>query len=171
MSEVHIHRWSAAALSGDMVRGAIASGGAVFLLLLIPIGSIVFFVVLGLACVFGLYLASTLSRLRSVVEVDERGVRLSGGLLGAKSIKWAELARLELRYFSLKRDRKDGWMDLKLKGAGQTIALDDRLDRFHEVLARAWEAARAADVGVSDTTHANLMAAGIIGKPGPASGR
>ena len=166
MSEVHIHRWSAAALSGDVVRGAIACGAALFLLLLVPIASIVFFVVLASNVVFGLYLASTLSRLRSTVEVDDAGLRLSGGLLGAKAIKWAELRRFELRYFSLRRDRKEGWMDLRLHGSGQTIVLDDRLDRFHEVLARAWEAARAAEAGVSDATHANLIAAGIIAKPG-----
>jgi hypothetical protein len=56
-------------------------------------------------------------------------------------------------------------MDLKLKGSGRTITIDDRLDRFNEVLARAWDAARTADVGVSDTTHHNLIAAGIVAKP------
>ena len=171
MSEVHIYRWPPRSLASDVVRGAVACGIALFLLLLVPIGSIVFFVLLALAFVFGLYLASTVSRLRAVVEADDEGLRVSGGLLGAKSIKWAELRRFELRYFSLQRDRKDGWMDLKLQGGGQTIALDDRLDRFHEVLARAWDAARAADVGVSEATHANLAAAGIIAKPGPVSGR
>jgi hypothetical protein len=166
MSETHIHRWSAAALSGDAIRGAIATGVCLFLLLLVPIGSIAFFVVATLAGVFGLYLAGTFSRLRATIEVDDTGLRLSGGLLGPKAIKWAELRKFELRYFSLRRDGKDGWMDLKLRGPAQSIAVDDRLDRFHEVLARAWTAARAADVGVSDTTHANLIAAGIISREG-----
>ena len=166
MSEVHIYRWPARALSGDIVRGAVACGVALFFLLLIPIASMVFFLILALCVVFGLYLASTLSRLSATIEVDAQGLRLSGGLLGAKSVKWSELRRFELRYFSLKRDRTDGWMDLKLQGSGQTIAIDDRLDRFHDLLARAWEAARAAEVGVSEATHANLIAAGIIAKPG-----
>lgn len=166
MSEIQIHRWPARALSGDVIRGAVALGAALFLLLLVPVASSVFFVALALSVVFGLYLAGTLSRLRSTIEIDEQGVRLSGGLLGAKSIKWTELRRFELRYFSLRRDRKEGWMDLKLHGGRQTIAIDDRLDRFHDVLARAWEAARAAEVGVSEATHANLIAAGVIAMPG-----
>ena len=153
------------ALSGDFIRGAIAFACALFGLVFLPVGSIMFFVALLLAGVFGLYLAGSVSRLRTLVEVSDEGLRLSGGLLGAKSIKWAELERFDLRFFSLSRDRKEGWMDLKLKGGGQTISLDDRLDRFHDVLARAWDAARAAEVGISDTTHANLIAAGIIGKP------
>jgi hypothetical protein len=107
------------------------------------------------------------SRLTSVVEVGDQGLRLSGGLFGARAIKWVDVQRFELRHFPLSRDRKEGWMDLKLQGGGMTITIDDRLDRFHEVLARAWEAARAADVGISDTTHANLSAVGILPKQRP----
>jgi len=164
MSAVGLHRWRPAALAGDLVRGVLALGGALMLGLVMPIGSVAFAFVAGLVVVFALYLAGTLSRLRSRVEVDEWGLRVSGGLFGAKTLKWAELERFELRYFSLRRDRQEGWMDLKLKGRGRMIALDDRLDRFHEVLARAWDAARAADVGISEATHANLAAAGLIAK-------
>ena len=153
------------ALAGDFIRGAAAFACTLFALLLLPVGSILFLTALLLAGVFGLYLGGTASRLRTLVEVNDDGIRLSGGLFGAKSIKWTQLERFELRFFSLSRDRKEGWMDLKLKGGGQTISLDDRLARFHDVLARAWDAARAADVGISDTTHANLIAAGIIAKP------
>ena len=153
------------ALAGDFIRGAAAFAYTLFALLLLPVGSILFLAALLLAGVFGLYLGGTASRLRTLVEVNDDGIRLSGGLFGAKSIKWTQLERFELRFFSLSRDRKEGWMDLKLKGGGQTISLDDRLARFHDVLARAWDAARAADVGISDTTHANLIAAGIIAKP------
>ena len=120
--------------------------------------------VLALIALFGLYLATTVSRLTNVVEVGAEGLRLSGGLFGARAIKWADMQRFELRHFPLSRDRKEGWMDLKLQGGGETITIDDRLDRFPEVLARAWEAARAADVGISDTTHANLTAVGILPK-------
>lgn len=166
MSETSIHRWPPRSLTGDLVRGVIAFGLALLLSLATPIGSFPFFGVLVLVGLFGLYLASTVSRLTSVVEADDQGLRLSGGLFGARAIKWAELERFELRHFPLSRDRKEGWMDLKLRGSGrQSIAIDDRLDRFGEVLARAWEAARAAEIGISDTTHANLVAAGIIPKP------
>lgn len=167
MSEISIHRWPPASLTGDLMKGIISFGLALFLLLVTPIGSIGFVIALCLVVVFGLYLASSVSRLRTVVEVDDQGLRLSGGLFGPKTIKWNELERFELRYFSLRRDRKGGWMDLKLKARGQTVVLDDRLDRFHDVLARAWTGARSADVGMSDATHANLIAAGIIAKPRP----
>lgn len=164
MSEASTHRWPAKALTGDIVRSVVAFGIVVALTMLVSIGSFGSIAMLALVLLFGLYLANTISRLTSVVEVDDEGVRLSGGLFGSRAIKWAELQRFELKHFPLSRDRKTGWMDLKLKG-GDTITIDDRLDRFHDVLARAWEEARKAEVGISDTTHANLVAAGILAKP------
>jgi hypothetical protein len=117
-----------------------------------------------LTILFALYLMASVSKLSSVVEVDDKGMRLSGGLLGRRAVKWAELQRFELRHFPLSRDRSRGWMDLKLSGGGRSIAIDDRLDRFNEILARAWAAARAAEIGISDATHHNLIAAGILAK-------
>jgi uncharacterized membrane protein YdbT with pleckstrin-like domain len=165
MSEVSIHRWPAQALRGDLVRGVVSFAVVLLLLLVPPLWSLPFFGVLVLVVLFGLYLASTVSRFTSVLEMDDDGIRIRGGLFGPRTIKWAELRRFELRHFPLSRDRKEGWMDLKLRGSnGRTIAVDDRLDRFGEVLARAWTAARAAEIGISDSTHANLAAAGILPK-------
>lgn len=164
MSEVSIHRWPTQALTGDLARGSIATAVGVFLLLAVPVGSIAFWAVAGLTILFALYLMSTVSRISSVIEVDDEGVRWRGGLFGGRAIKWGELEKFELRHFPLSRDRAQGWMDLKLKGGGRTIAIDDKLDRFGEFLARAWVAARKADVGISDATHHNLMAAGLLPK-------
>lgn len=164
MSEASVHRWPVKSLAGDIVRGVVAFAVVAVLTMVVSVGSFGSIAMLALVLLFGLYLAHTVSRLTSVIEIDDDGVRSSGGLFGSRAIKWAELQRFELRHFPLTRDRKEGWMDLKLKG-GDTITIDDRLDRFHEVLARAWEEARKAEVGISDTTHANLIAAGILAKP------
>ena len=164
MSEVSIHRWPPSALSGDLIRGSLATGVSFLLMILSPVPSIAFFGLLVLSLLFGLYLAGTVSRWTSVIEVDDQGLRLSGGLFGARQILWRDLKRFELRHFPLSRDREKGWMDLKLKGPVATVAIDDSLDRFNEVLARAWEAARAAELGISDSTHANLIAAGLLPK-------
>ena len=164
MSEVSIHRWPTGSLTGDLIRGALATAVSGLLLLAMPVASIAFWAVLGLTILFALYLMASVSKLTSVVEVDDEGMRLSGGLLGTRAVKWAELQRFELRHFPLSRDRTRGWMDLKLSGGGRSIAIDDRLDRFNEILARAWVAARAAEIGISDATHHNLIAAGILAK-------
>lgn len=164
MSEVSIHRWKSAALSGDLVRGLAALAVTLFLLVLVPVLTVAFYVLLVLAVLFGLYLAGTVSRWRSVVEIDDEGLRVTGGIAGRRSIAWAELRRFELRHFPLSRDRAQGWMELMLASPSAKVTLDDRLDRFDEVLARAWTAARRAELGFSDATHANLVAAGLVAK-------
>lgn len=164
MSETGIHRWSTPALTGDLIRGAIATGATLFFLVLVPVFTVAFYVLSVLTVLFGLYLAGTVSRWRSVVEADDEGLRVSGGFFGQRTIKWAELNRFDLRHFPLSRDRTQGWMELKLSSAKASITIDDRLEGFGEVLARSWAAARRAEIGISDATQANLVAAGLTPK-------
>ncbi len=146
---------------GDLCRGALALCLCIFFLLLTPVLSFTF---LGLFCIgllFAYYSFDCVSRLFSLVEIDESGVTLTGGLFGQRKINWGELEQFELRHFSLGRIKSSGWMDLKLKGGSCTILVDDKLERFDDVLYRAWYAARAADVGVSEVTLTNLAASGL----------
>lgn len=164
MSEVSSHRWRPAALTGDLVRGIVAVALTLFFLVLVPLFTVAFYVLLVLAVLFGFYLAGTVSRWRSIVDVDDQGVRVAGGIFGKRAIAWTELQRFELRHFPLSRDRTQGWMELKLSSASTSVMIDDRLERFGDVLARAWAAARKAELGISDATHANLIAAGLVPK-------
>lgn len=164
MSGVSVHRWKPAALSGDLLRGLVAVAVTLFFLFLVPVMTVAFYVLLVLALLFGLYLAGTVSRWRSVVEIDDEGLRIGSGFFGRRSIPWAELRRFELRHFPLSRDRTQGWMEMTVATSKAKVTIDDRLDRFDEVLARAWAAARRSELGISDSTHANLVAAGLIEK-------
>ena len=52
-------------------------------------------------------------------------------------VEWNRLDRLKLSYFSTKRDRSDGWMQLTLGSAGgRTLKIDSSLDGFHDVVER-----------------------------------
>ena len=164
MSDVGVHRWKASALTGDLVRGLVAVAVTLFFLLLVPVLTVAFYILLVLAVLFGLYLAGTVSRWRSVVETDDEGIRISSGFLGQRAIKWAELRKFELRHFPLSRDRTQGWMELTLASPKAKVTVDDRLDGFDAVLAKAWAAAQRAELGVSNATHVNLVAAGLIAK-------
>ena len=77
-------------------------------------------------------------------------------------VEWNRLDRMKLSYFSTKRDRKDGWMQLTIGSAGgRTVKIDSSLDGFHDVVERAAEAAQAAGLSLSEATRANLRAMGI----------
>lgn len=77
-------------------------------------------------------------------------------------VEWARLDRMKLSYFSTKRDRSDGWMQLSIGSAGgRMVKVDSSLEGFHDVVERAARAAEVADVMLSDATRANLRAMGI----------
>lgn len=77
-------------------------------------------------------------------------------------VEWRRLDRLKLSYFSTKRDRSDGWMQLAVGSAGgRTVKVDSSLDGFHDVVERAARAAEETGLTLSEATRANLRAMGI----------
>ena len=77
-------------------------------------------------------------------------------------VEWSRLDRMKLSYFSTKRDRTDGWMQLTVGSAGgRTVKIDSSLDGFHDVVERAARAAEATACDLSEATRANLRAMGI----------
>ena len=79
----------------------------------------------------------------------------------AASIRWDELDGIKLAYYSTRRDRRDGWMQLELRAGGSRIRLDSRIDGFAELVERAARAADARGLEPSAATAANLEALGI----------
>jgi hypothetical protein len=77
-------------------------------------------------------------------------------------VEWNRLDRLTLSYFSTKRDRTDGWMQLTVGSAGgRQVKVDSSLDGFHDVVERAARAAAATHLPLSEATRVNLKAMGI----------
>jgi hypothetical protein len=77
-------------------------------------------------------------------------------------VEWSRLDRLKLSYFSTKRDRTGGWMQLSLGSAGGgTVKVDSSLDGFYDIVERAAAAAVANRVELTAATRANLKSMGI----------
>ncbi len=77
-------------------------------------------------------------------------------------VEWARLDRLKLSYFSTKRDRTGGWMQLSIGSTGgRWVKVDSSLDGFHDIVERAAHAAEAGGVNLSESTRANLRSMGI----------
>lgn len=77
-------------------------------------------------------------------------------------VEWSRLDRLKLSYFSTKRDRTGGWMQLSLGSAGSgTVKVDSSLDGFYDIVERAAAAALANRVELTAATRANLKSMGI----------
>ncbi len=101
----------------------------------------------------------TALRHNTSIEMTDAEIRAHG--LVERRIAWAELERLRLAYFSTRRDRKSGWMQLELSGGGGKLSLDSRIAGFGEVVRRAADAAAENHLQVSEATAANLEALGV----------
>jgi len=153
------YRYDTAMLRADYLRagaGLVLTAGP---LLFVPAHPVVFWLLLAAALLFAVFLARTLLRQMSSIEVDETGI-VEHGPRGA-AIRWSDLRALDLKYFSTRRDRRNGWMQLRLKGAGRSIAIESSMNGFDQVADRAAEAAFARRLAVSDTTVTNLLAIGV----------
>ena len=111
-----------------------------------------------LAVVFVVFAARTALRHMTMIRITGTGIRALGPLGGA--IEWAELSKVDLRYFSTRRDRANGWMQLRLRDGRRRLRLDSNLDGFASIAARAADEARARGVGLDPNTSANLAALG-----------
>jgi len=109
---------------------------------------------------FGLFLVRTALRQHTRYLLAPDTLCADGPAGGV--VEWNRLDRLKLSYFSTKRDRTGGWMQLMVGSAGgRAVKIDSSLDGFHDVVERAAEAAISAGLTLSTTTRANLRAMGI----------
>jgi hypothetical protein len=109
---------------------------------------------------FALFLARTALRDRTRYLLASDTLCADGPAGGV--VEWNRLDRLKLSYFSTKRDRSGGWMQLMVGSAGgRAVKIDSSLYGFHDVVERAAEAASASHLPLSRATRANLRAMGV----------
>ncbi len=161
------YRYPVKALRGDYFR---AGAGLAFctlpLLFASPFGA-VFVVFGGLASMFTVYGLRVWARQMTVVDVTGTGVSatgpriISGRLASRVTLAWDEVSAIKLSYYSTKRDRTDGWMNLKLKGAGESLGVESDIDGFSAIATKAAAVATANSVALSETTVSNFAVLGI----------
>ena len=157
--ELSSHAYSTAAMAGDYLRSAAGLVPSGLILATVPVGSIAAVVLGGFAALFGVFGARTVLRHATRIEMSAQGVRTVGPW--PQTIPWSELDRLRLSYYSTRRDRKSGWMQLELGAGRSRLRMDSRIDGFEAVVRRAALAATTRGLPLSDATAANLEALGI----------
>ena len=77
-------------------------------------------------------------------------------------VEWGRLDRLKLSYYSTKRDRTAGWMQLVVGSAGgRSVKVDSSLDGFYDIVERAARAAEMTGLALSRATRTNLHSMGL----------
>ncbi|MFC4271545.1 hypothetical protein GQF03_17730 [Sneathiella chungangensis] len=135
------------------------------LLLLNPISVIVYLLVF-LLCVFVGFGVRAVIRQFTRFEVSGTGIVMSGPV--NRRINWEELEGFSLNYYSTRRDREAGWMQLKLKGGGARLGIDSTISDFEGLVRLSFGAAARNGLMPDAKTVRNLQALGISR---PESGR
>lgn len=111
-----------------------------------------------MAALFLAFGVRTYIRHNIVVRISDNGIETAG--LVRRHIAWDDLKEYKLNYFSTRRDKEDGWMQLRLKG-NMSLRLDSNIDGFREITERAMRAARTRELSIDPGTHQNLAALGL----------
>jgi hypothetical protein len=167
---VTVHRYPLPALMADYARAGAGLTLTAGPLVLVPAAPVVAWALGAMAALFALFALRTATRQAGPVSCDEHRVMVAGPLGG--TVPWAELRALRLAFFATRRDRKQGWMQLKLKGrAWRAITIDSAILDFDAIVRQALDAALANGIALGDTSRANLAAMGIAVAPDLASAR
>lgn len=155
------HRYAMSELGSDYARGGAGLALTALPLAFLPMHWIVAVLFAIATLIFLAFLLRTWLRHRSVVETSDDGI-VAHGPLGAR-IAWRDLSAFRLRYFSVRRDRQRGWMQLQLRGgSGRGLKIESTISGFEEIVTLAHDAALANRLAVDDTSQANLMSLGVV---------
>lgn len=165
---VSIHRYPMRAIAADYARSGIGLAVTAGPLAAIGFGSVTSY---ALALAAALFLAHGLrTAFRNAASLEMTGDGLTCRGLRPRRLKWAELRRMKLAFFSMKRwgnkaGPPDGWMQLTLAGETGSLVVESTLNDFGGVVRCAAEAAKARGLRLDVATRANLQAMGIVLPP------
>jgi hypothetical protein len=153
---VSVHRYRFTALAGDYFRATFGTAIFGYLVVFAESGPWGFAILSSLTSVFGLFALRTITVHLTRVEVDDIGIVASGPR--RRAIRWSDVRDVALKYYSTRRDRRRGWMQMTVKGNGQSLKLDSKIAGFDRIVRRVGQAAADNDIELSEITAANLYA-------------
>ena len=113
---------------------------------------------------FAAFGARTWLRAQAEYRLTEAGLLRTNAAFSRKvatGVAWAELSGLTLRFYPLRRDRSDGWMQLTVRAAGARLSIDSTLENFDAIAEAALAARLRNDLPMTQTTLANFQALGF----------
>jgi hypothetical protein len=156
-----VYRYPARALAGDYVRAVAGLGIGLGVLLSAPLSPAIVAIFGGCSAVFGYFAYKTLQRNLTRVAVTD--TEICDVSFRTRVMAWQELQGLKLKYFGTKRQARaeGGFMQLKLKGGGQSLSYDSSMDGFDYVAWRAAKAIRENGYSMDPTSAGNLLSLGV----------
>jgi hypothetical protein len=153
-------RYPRQTLWADYIRAAIGTALCGLPLLLVEVNRWVGLLLGAGFVLFGVFLVRTALRQRTRYVLGPDTLCADGP--AGSLVEWARLDRMKLSYFSTKRDRSGGWMQLAIGSAGaRVVKVDSALEGFYDIVERAAQAAETNGLELSVATRVNLRSMGI----------
>jgi len=152
------YRYPWRAMAPDYARAVVGMACTATPLILMDLPGLVTVVLGLLAMIFALFGVQAALRHATRILVNEQDIRARP--LGTR-LAWDSLSWLTLAYFSVRRDGRSGWMELKLQSGRRTLRIDSRLSGFTEVVRQAAAAANGACLHLDTSTVSNLATLGV----------
>ncbi|MBI37521.1 MAG: hypothetical protein CL568_08080 [Alphaproteobacteria bacterium] len=157
LNELH---YSPSSLNSDMFKGLIGFLICVVPILLVNMMPWIMIILFCSAVLFVVFGGRAWARRYTRIIIDDRGVTMQGFM--SAYITWQDLNHLKLSYYSTRRNRKNGWMQLQLKSISQGFTVDSNLYGFEELCKKAYIAATNNDLELTINTRRNLAELGIL---------
>jgi hypothetical protein len=153
------HTYPTSAMLGDYFRAAAGFIPTAAIFATVPVGVVAAMVLGAFATLFAVFGIRTMQRHWSRFEITESELREAGLL--RTSIAWEKLDRVRLSYYSTRRDRRNGWMQLELRSGHERICVDSRIEGFSELVEWSVRAAEKRGLPLNSATLANLAVLGV----------
>ena len=138
--------------------GLLVSGSALFFLNL-SVGLLIIFAILFL--MFVMFSIKVVLRSFTIVRLSEEGIHVTGTLRSGRFLRWEEAEGLKISYFSTRRDRESGSMQLSFYGRGRRITVDSSISQFNTIAEYTAAAVKEKNIAMDSITRTNLEALGI----------
>ena len=158
---MRVFRYPGRTLAGDYIRSVAGTSLGFGVLLSVPPTPAMIAIFGSVAGIFSLFGLRTVQRHVTKVAVTDAEICNAG--FSTRALCWGDLGQIKLRYYGTKRqDRgQGGFMQLTLKGGGQSLTYDSGLAGFKYIAWRAAKAARDNDLSVDPASAGNLLALGV----------
>lgn len=152
-------RYPLSALAGDYLRGLLGLGISSGITVTIDPHSPLFWLFVGSSLVLLVYTLRTFGNHLTKFKLTDAGIGRAPW--PTRYIAWGQLDGIALRYYSVRRKRKDGWMTMTLRARKTAIEIESSLPHFQAIVTRAANAAKENNVTVDRITLDNLNAIGV----------
>lgn len=153
------HSYDTGTMIGEYARAGTGIALVGLPLLLADTAPVVTALLAAAALLFVCYGLRTVSRHLCRFEVTADGISAYGPR--DTEIPWRELRTLRLCYYSTRRDRSEGWLQLVLGGRRRRLRIDSRVGGFDILTEQAVAAALSNRVRLDPATLFNIQALGL----------